>query len=494
MLRKIRIIAAGIFFALITLLFLDFTGTLHRYFGWLAKIQFIPALLALHIVILVALVLLTWVFGRIYCSVVCPLGVFQDIVSWVAKKRKKYRFTYSPAIKWLRYGLMGIFFIALVGGISFVVSLLEPYSAYGRMASNLFAPVYKAGNNLLAYFAERINSYAFYSTDIWIKDMSVFVVAVAMLAVVFVLAWIKGRIYCNTVCPVGTLLGFIAKFSIFKPRFDVENCNNCNLCERSCKASCINSKEHTIDYSRCVSCMDCVDVCRKKALKYRLKSKSEKIMKDVEEKSVDDSRRKFLSLTAAFAATSVLKAQTAKVDGGLAMIEDKKIPNRATPLTPPGSLGVRHFGRHCTACQLCVSVCPNRILRPTSDIERFMQPEMSYEQGYCRPECTKCSQVCPTNAIQPIDAAEKSAIQIGQAVFIRENCVVNTDEVSCGNCARHCPAGAIHMIPIDGSAEALAMPVVDTERCIGCGACEHLCPARPFAAIYVEGNQRHHTV
>jgi ferredoxin len=494
MLRKIRITAAIICFVLITLLFLDFTGTLHAWFGWLAKIQFIPALLAVNIVVVIALLLITWIFGRIYCSIICPLGVFQDIISWTASKRKKYRFSYSPAINWLRYGLLGIFCIAFIGGISFVVSLLEPYSAYGRIASNLFAPIYQGINNLLAYFSERMNSYAFYSTDIWLKNIPTFIIAVVTLIAIFVLAWRNGRTYCNTICPVGTLLGFVSRFSIFKPRFDATNCNNCGLCERSCKASCINSKEHKIDYSRCVSCMDCVGVCRKGSLKYQPKLKLEKTMKPVEEKPSDDSRRKFLSLTAAFAATSALKAQTNKVDGGLAIIEDKRVPNRSTHVTPPGSSSIRHFSQHCTACQLCVSVCPNQILRPSSNIERFMQPEMSYERGYCRPECTRCSEICPTGAIKRIDTAEKSAIQIGQAVFIKENCVVNTDGVSCGNCARHCPTGAIHMIPKDASADALATPVIDTEICIGCGACEYLCPARPFSAIYVEGNQRHHFV
>jgi formate hydrogenlyase subunit 6/NADH:ubiquinone oxidoreductase subunit I len=240
--------------------------------------------------------------------------------------------------------------------------------------------------------------------------------------------------------------------------------------------------------------MDCIGACRKNSLKYRPKLKSGKSMKLAEEKNPDNSRRNFLSLTALLAATSVLKAQQVNVDGGLAFIEDKKIPNRATRITPPGAVGISNFERHCTACQLCVSACPNQILRPSNNIERFMQPEMSYERGYCRPECAKCSEVCPTSAIKRIDIAEKSSIQIGQAVFIKENCVVNTDEVSCGNCARHCPAGAIHMIPKDGNPDALSNPIIDTERCIGCGACEYLCPARPFSAIYVEGNERHHIV
>ena len=181
--------------------------------------------------------------------------------------------------------------------------------------------------------------------------------------------------------------------------------------------------------------------------------------------------------------------------GGLAAIEEKKIPERATAITPPGSMSARNFAQHCTACQLCVSVCPNQVLRPSSDLTRLMQPEMSYERGYCRPECTKCAEVCPAGAIRPITKADKSAIQIGHAVWIKENCICITDDVECGNCARHCPVGAIQMVASDPeNPESRKIPVVNTERCIGCGACENLCPSRPFSAIYVEGHIMHRTV
>ena len=128
MLRKIRVSFAVLFFVLITLLFLDFTGTVHTWFGWMAKIQFLPALLALNLGVVVLLVLLTFIFGRIYCSVVCPLGVFQDIISWMAGKRKKNRFRYSKAVSWLRYGVLGIFVVALIAGAGSLVALLAPYS------------------------------------------------------------------------------------------------------------------------------------------------------------------------------------------------------------------------------------------------------------------------------------------------------------------------------------------------------------------------------
>ena len=184
-----------------------------------------------------------------------------------------------------------------------------------------------------------------------------------------------------------------------------------------------------------------------------------------------------------------------KVDGGLAKIIDKKVPHRNTPILPPGALSKNSFAKQCTGCQLCVSVCPNQVLRPSTDLMRLMQPEMSYEKGYCRPECTKCSEVCPTGAINLISLADKASTQIGHAVFIMENCVAVKDGVECGNCARHCPAAAIKMIRRDkDDKNSPRIPSVNVERCIGCGACENLCPSRPFSAIYVEGHERHRMI
>ena len=242
MLRKIRVTFATVFFILITLLFLDFTGTIHIWFGWMAKIQFLPELLALNAGIIIFLILLTLLFGRIYCSVICPLGVFQDLVSWISgsRKKKKYRFSFSPAKTWLRWGVFALFVIALIAGFSAFAALLAPYSSYGRIASNLFAPVYQLGNNLLAYLSERANSYLFYSTEVWIKSLSTFIVAVITFLVLTFLAWKNGRTYCNTICPVGTILGFLSKYALFRPVIDTEKCNNCGLCTHKCKAACIN--------------------------------------------------------------------------------------------------------------------------------------------------------------------------------------------------------------------------------------------------------------
>lgn len=494
MLRKIRIFTATISFALVTLLFLDFTGTLHAWFGWMAKIQFLPAVLALNFGVVAGLILLTLLLGRVYCSVICPLGIMQDIFSSAAGRRTKNRFKYTKPHTLLRWGVLVVFVALLCLGFGSFALLIAPYSAFGRIAQNLLAPIWQAGNNLLALIAERIDSYAFYSTDIWIRSVGAFIVAVATLLILAIIAWRKGRLYCNSICPVGTVLGVLSKYSLFKPVINTEKCNGCNRCARNCKSSCIDTKAHTIDYSRCVVCMDCIENCNQGAISYSLRKGKRVATPTPKPEKASESRRDFLVATGLLAASAV-KAQEMKLDGGYATIIDKQAPPRENKITPAGSLSARNMTTHCTGCQLCVAACPSQILRPSTQLTTFMQPFISYEKGYCRPECNKCASVCPTGAIKPISIEEKSSTQIGHAVWVRKNCVVITDDVDCGNCERHCPSGAITMVAIDAqNPQSKKIPAINTERCIGCGACENLCPSRPFSAIYVEGHRVHKTI
>lgn len=572
MLRKIRITLAAICFVAVTLLFLDFTGTLHLWFGWLAKIQFLPAVLALNFVVIAILLVLTLLFGRIYCSVICPLGIFQDCVSNLSSRRKgkKARFSYSKEIKWLRYGVLVLFVIAPVAGLNALVALLAPYSAYGRMVQSLLAPVWQWGNNLLAWIAERQDSYAFVTKDVWLKSLPTLIVAAVTFVVVVVLAWRNGRTYCNTICPVGTTLSFFSRFAMFRPVIDKSKCKSCHACERKCKAACIDVDNHKIDYSRCVDCFDCIDSCRLGALKYRFawgrgvgsgstgantpqnapvgskmtsdeskngQNRSSADPTPVAEpvvrqgsptaevtdngkgvstidatspvaepvEATDKGRRAFLVGGAAVIGGSLLSSipmraeeeeiKDKKRDGGFAEVLPKKAPNRKTPITPFGSESVEKFYKHCTACQLCVTVCPNNVLRPSSRLEHLMQPEMSFEKGYCRPECVKCSEVCPAGAILKITPEEKTEWKVGTAGVDYDLCVVNRDGVSCGNCAHHCPVGAIRMVRKNPDDEkSPRIPSVNEEKCIGCGACENLCPSRPISAITVNGYSVHHNV
>ncbi len=499
MLSKIRKVLAALSFSLVTLLFLDFTGVVHGYFSWLAKIQLIPAILALNLVVIVVLLLLTIVFGRLYCSVICPLGIFQDLIARVAKRGKKRPYSYSVAKTMLRYVMLALFVVALLAGVSVAVSILDPYAAYGRMANNLLQPLWIVGNNIFAHISERFDSYAFYSVDLWMRSVWTVSVSVVTLGVVGWLAWRNGRIYCNTICPVGTLLGFVSRISLFKVRIDEEKCNKCGLCASNCKSSCIDVKSYNVDSSRCVDCLNCIDKCAKGAISYSTKRNTSSPTESMQEKGAQ--RREFI-LTSAILTTAVIKAQAQKkkgakalskvvemkMDGGLADILDKESPERKTPITPPGSYSARNMKSHCTACQLCVSACPNGVLKPSTSLDNFMQPTVSFVDGYCRIECTRCGEVCPAGAIKPISVADKTSVQIGHAVWSMDRCLVIKDDISCSNCARQCPVQAIHMV--DGGYNH-PIPHVDTQRCIGCGACEHLCPSRPISAIHVEGHNMH---
>ncbi len=497
-LSRIRTVLATIFFMLVTALLLDFTGTLRHYLGWMAQVQFLPALLSLNAVVVVALLLLTLVFGRIYCSVICPLGVFQDVVSWVHGRGKKNRFTHSKAHTVLRWAMLAVMAVAVALGIGSVVALLAPYGTYGRFVNQLLQPLALWANNGLAEIADHYDSYAFASVDVWLKGIGAMAVTCIVIATIAVLAWRNGRTWCNNICPVGTMLGFVARFSWLKVHFDQAKCKNCSLCTKNCKASCIDYKNHSVDYSRCVTCGVCVSKCPFGALHYGHPGKAAATSEQApakQEAPASESRRAVLMATAAVGASLAAKAVNKKVDGGLTELADKIEPNRLQPVTPPGSLSAANMAKRCVGCQLCVAQCPNQVLVPSQSLDHFMQPVMSYDRGYCRPECTRCSELCPAGAIQPITAADKSAIQIGHAVWRKKYCVVLTDGVECGNCARHCPAGAIQMVPSDPNDEfSLRIPVVNTERCIGCGACEHLCPARPHSAIYVEGHEKHREI
>ena len=487
MLRKIRIALAAVMFVGITLLFLDFTGTLHTWLGWMAKIQLLPAVMALNVVVIVALAVLTLVFGRIYCSVICPLGILQDVLARLRRKKNKY--SYSKEVRWLRYPMLVLGVGCWVLGVGSVVQLLAPYSAFGRIATMVLQPLWMLGNNVLGFLAERADSYAFYTVDVWMKSLPVLIIALVTLIVLIVLAWRGGRTYCNTICPVGTVLSFLARFSWLKIRFDEEKCRNCSMCSKNCKAACIDYKTHSVDYSRCVVCGNCIESCKFGALKYG----SEK--RKVKSEETSSERRSFLVGAALVTTAAMAQKKEKLMDGGLAELEDKVAPERQTPLTPPGSLSFDYYAKRCTGCQLCVSECPNGVLRPTTDLMHLMLPEMSYERGYCRPECTRCSEVCPAGAIKLVDQAEKSSIQIGHAVFIQKNCVAVTDGVDCGNCERHCPTGAIELVALrEDDDESPWVPAVNEEACIGCGACEYVCPARPFSAIIVEGHEVHRKI
>ena len=466
---------AAIFFIGLTLLLAGYGGIFGGALDFMPKLQFLPAVLALNFGFIALVVVLTLVFGRIYCSVICPLGVFQDVVNWLGSKikygKKKRRFHYRKEKKWLRYGVFGLFVLALLLGFQVFVLLIAPYSLYGRFVNSLF------------------HNYG----------LAISLVAIGTVVLIAVLAFLYGRSWCNTICPVGTALSFLSRFSLFRPVIDTSKCKSCKKCEHQCKANCIDIKHHKIDYSRCVTCFDCVDSCKFGALHYTFAygKKQEPEPQKHSEKSdgngTDLSRRAFLlssalvglSLAEAAADEKSRKLCKEALREGKPERKPKEEPKRERSITPPGSIDRQHFYDHCTACHLCVVSCPEKIIRPSLSLDHFMQVELTYAQKFCNPECNRCAEVCPAGAILPYLLEDKKNQHFGLAVVDDQTCI------GCSRCEKVCPYGAISMIKRDpDNPRSRRLPVVDAKVCIGCGQCEHYCVVRPISAIHVEGLDR----
>ena len=280
--RKLRILLATFSILALTAVLLDFTGVSARWFGCLAKIQFLPAALAGSVVVLVLLTIVTLLAGRVYCSVVCPLGILQDFIRWITFGRRrdnKRRCSVSGApravevdvrswpsvLRWLRVAILALFVGGGFLGLHFV--WLDPYAIYARAAACL-APLVRMGNNELAAWAESHASYCAQTVEVAVPATGFILLAAGMVALIAALAAWRGRVWCNTVCPVGTLLGALAKFAWFRPRIDASTCVGCKLCERTCRTHCINVDAKAFDRTKCVSCFDCSATCPKGAIKW----------------------------------------------------------------------------------------------------------------------------------------------------------------------------------------------------------------------------------
>ena len=559
-LRVIRVALAALMFAACLAIFLDFTGVLPAYLGWVANVQCVPAFLALNAGVLIILIVLTILFGRVYCSVICPLGIFQDLFSGLRGRNSRYKFwKHRTAARVVRYAILGLFLILIALGAMGIVGAMEPYSAFGRMASTLFAPVYDWVNNRLASAAQARESYAFYSVDVWIRGTAPFVLAIVTFVGLAVAGIVTGRGYCTNLCPVGTFLGLLSKLAIFRVRLDASKCRNCMACSDHCKAHCIDVTNHRVDAERCVGCMNCLGTCKFGAIRF-----SPAVPKPLDELPASGQERKFdvpaegdsirlvanlvsdvheivsptsgiqqiavpeeapevvgmspssgeirpistvsqdnevvplsgdmprvtrrdaLMGSMILAGAALLPKDALCAEGDLAPVTRKEPYPRETAICPPGSIHARRFARHCTGCMLCVRACHNQVLRVDNS---GLRPVLSFERGYCRPTCHDCGDVCPSGAILPLTREQKTSIQIGRAVWVKENCLNYVKGKRCKACKRACPNGAISLVEaVSLKGKPCQVPSVDTERCIGCGACEYVCAARPLAAIHVEGN------
>lgn len=504
MLKKIRVVVALVFVLFFSFIFIDIKHVVpESWIHYLTRLQMVPAVLSVitvggfAIVGLVFILLLTFLFGRVYCSTLCPLGTFQDMITRIFNlKKKKRRFKYHKPYNWLRYAIMAATVLLFVFGSSLLLNLLDPYSNFGKIFSNLVRPVNMFLNNQIAAYYVRTGTYAV--APIELKGFQVFAVAYSglFLAVVGVLSAWRGRLFCNTICPVGSCLSLISGKSVFQIHLDHEKCNSCGLCAIACKAECIDAKSKKVDMSRCVGCFNCLSACKSAGVLYSVPDK----IKQPEILAKPDQKRRYLLgglLTSAAVVTGLRalgeeeRQQPEKGQGRGRGNGKEPIPVvREHPVSPPGSQSFKNFNSKCTACHLCISACPKQVLVPAFTeygLTGLMQPRLDYRVSFCNYECVTCSQVCPTGAIVPVTTEEKKMVQIGIAHFVRRNCVVITDKTDCGACAEHCPTQAVRMVL---HSNGLFIPEVTDTICVGCGACEHACPTNPLA-IYVDGNAVH---
>jgi ferredoxin len=492
-LKKLRIAVSLLFFGATAFLYMDFTHSLATaLFAPVTYLEFIPSLLkfiaqgtfaAAGCIIVLCI---TSFFGRVYCSTVCPLGTLQDFISHISmkwKKNKKYKF--SRPLNLLRYSILISIGLLFVFGIILGVTILDPYSIFGRITSQLFKPVVIGINNLAASILKNLNAYWMYPVEIKGFYSASLILPLVMIGVVGWLSATKGRVYCNSLCPVGTLLGFMSRYSFLKIKIDRTTCDNCGKCGIACKASCINVQKKDIDFSRCVGCFNCFAACPTNSMTFAHSSGKRKSTMNPDN---SHQRRSFLLGVGAYILgySGIAYGQTkVKVYTHNTVPVFKKFA-----LSPPGSVSIARFNEKCTACNLCVSACPAQVLQPSwfeYGVTGMFQPRLDTVAAYCTYECTICGEVCPTGAILRLPLEQKKLTQLGKAKFVKENCVVETQKTECGACSEHCPTKAVHMIPYKG----LFLPEVRDEYCIGCGACEYSCPTVPYKAIYVDGNAVH---
>jgi ferredoxin len=483
-LKKIRITLSLLFFIPILVFFLDFTGKLPLALHQFLSIQWIPALLSLNFVVIGSLLVLSLLFGRIYCSSICPLGILQDIFAWksrvLRKKQKKVRFDYAKPHKILRYSILVATVFVFVLGSSSLVILLDPYSTFGRIASQLFRPLVIWANNGLAAMMNGAGNYSLYHIEQFAFIPLAFILAAVFFVGIAGVVVKHGRLYCNTICPVGTFLGLLSKVSVFHISLDESSCTHCGACQKQCKSKCIDIDALTVDDSRCVSCFNCISACKKGGVKYNFRYR--KAISPAAEVPSNNGRRTFLLASGAVLTTMAFAGTKSVIARKESMLSRK-------PIMPPGATNIDHFNAHCTGCQLCVSKCPMQVLKPAAlqyGILGITQPHLAFSTHvFCTYDCTICSQVCPTTALKPLKVEEKKLTQIGVAKLRLNMCEVIRHEKDCGACSEHCPTQAVHMIPYKNG---LTRPEVTENLCIGCGACESICPVTPYQAIYVEGN------
>ncbi|MDR0931830.1 MAG: 4Fe-4S binding protein, partial [Victivallales bacterium] len=449
-------------------------SSLGKLAGNAAKGEFLPALLRvitqgslISVGFFVVIVVFTLLFGRFYCSFCCPLGVMQDIVSRGVKILSLNKFKYKPMPNFYKTRYLTVLILVglSLGGWIFPLGIFEPYTLWGRNSAGI-------GQSLLVKFNNH-----FYGEFEMIQPLeprpefspvlSVFFCGLLLL-ILLLAAW-RGRVFCNTFCPAGALLGLLSKRAYMPLGIMPERCVKCGQCVKACKAGCIDLNSKMLDSERCVDCFNCTTVCKFGAIGF-LHRPVKKSSESVEETSPDSGRRNFLTAAGVSGVFALLGGHFIGSVGKRNLTLDA-FTGAIPPVMPPGAGSREEFQRRCTGCGICVANCTGHTLKPAFmeyGLAGMGQVRLSFEMGKCEYLCRNCSELCPTGALRKLTPDEKKHCRIGEVKYFRERCVVVTEGTSCGACAEHCPTGALQMVSYK---DHLTIPQVIKNLCIGCGCC-----------------------
>lgn len=452
---------------------------------WLNRWQIVPAIMAGALIWVVMWIGVTAIAGRAYCSSVCPMGTLLDFFGWLGHKRHGY--FYSMPHTMARRSIAVIAIAALLAGIPAMFNLLDPSATFSRIAAWSVGPI--------------VRPVAF--------SLAAGLTAFVALAVVAATAWKRGRIICNTICPVGAALAEVSRFSMYHMDINTDKCIGCGRCTAVCKAECIDPSAHTVDPARCVMCFNCVASCPNSAITYR-RGRHRLVMPMMQ---TADSGSSQFSEEGSPSAESTIRTQSRReflsaIAAGLPALaaSASSLPDPdLEPLNqvhPPGLRSAEELRLRCTSCGACSTACPSGIIRPSRGLRSPLRPALEFESGFCIYDCTRCTHVCPTGALEPLSVSEKHIFVIGKARVVPQFCIEYTTGEGCGECARRCPRQAIKISIVERpeaspghpashpeltpSGRPRRLPEVDTDLCIGCGACRYVCPSRPRAFV-IEG-------